>query len=376
MKIREKLLQRKSKLRFLIKEDQDLNSCKRVDEFIHQQLVKNGSLDPKKISDFRPGYRAWLFLSNTFNFAISGIHTNSKGEICNNITLFPCKSWDGQNEILSAQIADTFTDKSYLGLGLFDEAILGAINQISKRQHHLIYGFPNPFSLPGYIKRMNFQRIEQGIVTQIRATSLTRILMRIIPNASAGIVKIFKKVDPLRKLVWLESALAKKNRAINFQYCDVIDDDFYKLWESLSKNINFLNVRNAEFMNWRYLLSDQEFKIYKLKNEAVFLGYIVTLEKTDALNIRNLWLVDWLYDQKNKQLCENEIIKFLKKHSVQCKADNIIIQQSENSPLGISCNFKTVGEARPLVIHQNDAGKKYLNKLNPWHFTLGDTDHF
>ena len=138
MKKRERMLKKKSELSLLLKDNHDSESCQEIDLFIkNEQIINTTILNDNLIA--YDGYREWLFLENPFHFSVSAIHINSDRKICNNVTLFPTKSWDGFNQVLSAQLADTFTNKSYLGLGLFDQAVMESIHKMSEKHHHLIY---------------------------------------------------------------------------------------------------------------------------------------------------------------------------------------------------------------------------------------------
>ena len=378
MRNRDKILLKKSELSFVIKDTHDRESCKEIDMFIkNEQIINN----PELINnDFRESdeFRYWLFLKNQFNFAISAIHINADQKICNNVTLFPSKSWDGVNQVLSAQLADTFTNKSYLGMGLFNQAVMESIRKMSEKHHHLIYGFPNQYSLPVYIKRMNFELVKHGMETQIKRTSLTSVFFKFLPNPSIKTIELLRTIDPLKSLLKIESILTRKNSEIAFIRTNTIDNDFEKFWNNEKGKIKFLNARDSKFLNWRYLLNKKDFEVYKIIHKKEFSGFFVILELDNPSkpNVKNLWLVDWFYSQKNKVFFEKEILKVLKNHAQKRDIDNIIIQQSESSPLRIKSNFKNVGKSRPLVIHKNEIGNKYLNQLYPGHFTLGDTDHF
>ena len=378
MRNRDKILLKKLELNLVIKDNHDRESCKEIDLFIKNEQIIN---DPKLINnDFGESdeFRYWLFLKNQFNFAISAMHINADKKIYNNVTLYPCKSWDGLNQVLSAQCGDTYTNMYYQGLGLFDEAVKESIQKMSEKKHYLIYSFPNQYALPSYVNRMNFKKVEYGIKTQLKRTSLMSLLFKILPNSPVKIIRLFKSIDPLNKLLKIESILTRQNKQIQFIRTKKIGDEFDEFWRNERKNIKLLNVRDSKFLNWRYLLNKKDFEVYKIIHKKEFSGFFVILELNDPSrpNFKNLWLVDWFYSQKNKVFFEKEILKVLKNHAQKRNIDNIIIQQSESSPLGIKSNFKNVGKSRPLVIHKNEIGNKYLNQLYPWHFTLGDTDHF
>ena len=214
--------------------------------------------------------------------------------------------------------------------------------------------------------------------TQIKRTRLTGVFLNFLSNPSIKTIELLRTLDPLKNLLKIESILTRQNKQIQFIRTKKIGDEFDEFWRNERKNIKLLNVRDSKFLNWRYLLNKKDFEVYKIIHKKEFSGFFVILELNDPSrpNFKNLWLVDWFYSQKNKVFFEKEILKVLKNHAQKRNIDNIIIQQSESSPLGIKSNFKNVGKSRPLVIHKNEIGNKYLNQLYPWHFTLGDTDHF
>lgn len=378
MKIREKLLKRKLELKLVVKTQHNDQLCQKINNFIDNEQFNNMSLvrNSKIINHDNP--RKWLFMKNNFNFAITAMHLNNEKLIVNNVSIFPCESWDGKNKQLSGQLADTFTNKNYQGLGLFDEAVIASINKSCEKNHNIIYGFPNKYSLPGYINRMNFKIVDNGLLTYIKRVSYMHILLKLIPKISHKKIRLFRKIDPIKLKILLLLHFQKIDKDILFQESLNIGREYDDLWFACNKDIKSLNVRDSKFIKWRYLKNQKNFKIYKIMYRGVFSGFIATIENynNEKKALKDLWLVDWFYSVKNKTLFEKEIIKFLKVLAVSCQADNIVIQQSQFSPLSINNGFRHVGGKRNLVIYQNNEGTKFLNKSYPWHFTLGDTDHF
>jgi len=70
--------------------------------------------------------------------------------------VFPIKIIIDSQEYLAAQSGDTMTDPLHRNKGLFTQLALKTYNLAKENNIQLIYGFPNNNSLPGFVKKLNW----------------------------------------------------------------------------------------------------------------------------------------------------------------------------------------------------------------------------
>ena len=71
-------------------------------------------------------------------------------------TLWPVRLRIGSETVLGGQSIDTMTHPDYRGQGVFKVLANECYELAAEKGYRLIYGFPNPFSYPGFVKRLGW----------------------------------------------------------------------------------------------------------------------------------------------------------------------------------------------------------------------------
>ncbi len=71
--------------------------------------------------------------------------------------IWPVKIRVGGETVLGAQSMDTMTHPEFQGQGLFTALASACLDMAAARGFEIVYGFPNPLSYPGFIKRLQFK---------------------------------------------------------------------------------------------------------------------------------------------------------------------------------------------------------------------------
>ena len=71
-------------------------------------------------------------------------------------TLWPARVRLGQEVVLAGQSMDTMTHPDYQGRGIFIRLAKACYDLAASRGYELLYGFPNPASYPGFVRRLDW----------------------------------------------------------------------------------------------------------------------------------------------------------------------------------------------------------------------------
>ena len=94
------------------------------------------------------------------------------GRLAGAYTLWPARLNIGGEIVLGAQSMDTMTHPDYQGRGLFTKLALACFEMAAARGFEVLYGFPNPLSYPGFVRRLNWDHTGD-IVHWIRPLKLS-----------------------------------------------------------------------------------------------------------------------------------------------------------------------------------------------------------
>ncbi len=152
-------------------------------------------------------------------------------------------------------------------------ALVSAVERESKKRNAVVCGFPIP-KLAKYLEK-NFG------AASLKPISHYIFILKIGPS----IESIFKNVRISRILarvlqplwnLWIHRDTEKDLPGIKIVPIHSFDKSFDLLWEKASLARSILSMRNAEYLNWRYLEEPgQRYTIFAAKNEREVLGYVI-----------------------------------------------------------------------------------------------------
>src|SRR5262245_58563248 len=65
----------------------------------------------------------------------------------------------GGERVRGAQSLDTMTHPDFRGRGLFTKLALACFERLAADGYEVLYGFPNPMSFPGFVRRLNWDHV-------------------------------------------------------------------------------------------------------------------------------------------------------------------------------------------------------------------------
>jgi GNAT superfamily N-acetyltransferase len=104
-------------------------------------------------------------------------------------SLWPVKIRVGRETVLGAQSMDTMTHPDYRGQGIFTDLALACFEIAASRGFEILYGFPNPLSYPGFVRRLNWDHTGNMThwIRPLRPSGHPRIPSYLGPVADAAV---------------------------------------------------------------------------------------------------------------------------------------------------------------------------------------------
>jgi hypothetical protein len=221
-------------------------------------FISNGSI--KTIDNLE-----WVHFLNPPKETKCKLVYSENGDLASIYAVMPVFVKIGANTELAAQSLDTITHLEHRGKGLFIDTAKKVYDDCASLGYSFVYGFPNGNSVHGFKKKLNWTML-------------------------GPIPFIFK---PLRSGYFISKLLGNRIGSIldfpislnfinrNFHAGDISEVDFFNsdytsLWNVFSDSINVSVVRDASYLQWRYLDKPNEnYKILKLEEGGILKGFIV-----------------------------------------------------------------------------------------------------
>lgn len=234
-------------------------------------------------------------------------------------------------KILAAQSGDTMTAGNHRLKGLFISLAKLTFEECSKRKVQIIFGFPNDNSLPGFIKKLQWQQID----------SIVRFDL-----------KLKVKTFPLAKISLRPNFL----RRIYYNY--------FRLLPGKKITSTPASFTNTKFTNYTKVLRNEKYMAYKESHDKFFIiidNLVIWIKLTDVL---------WIGDFSNYESVNNSVIKKLKRLAFFLGYNTISFHINESVKLPEFLNyFKKYKSVPSCVLFLNNSIKPY-NML----FTAADFD--
>jgi hypothetical protein len=92
--------------------------------------------------------------------------------------VYPCQIEYQGKLFLAAQSGDTMTHSQHTGKGLFTQLALKTFNYCQENSFHLVFGFPNENSFPGFIKKLGWTHFDDITPYLIRVKCIPWIRLK------------------------------------------------------------------------------------------------------------------------------------------------------------------------------------------------------
>lgn len=153
-------------------------------------------------------------------------------------SLWPARMKIGGEVVLGAQSMDTMTHPDYQGKGIFTRLAEACFDLARARGFRILYGFPNPLSYPGFVRRLGFPHVADVMhwVRPIRPSLHPRVPTLIGPLADAGM------------LLWPSG----RRHAMEIRIGRPPDDELQKIIDASADEATCRVARSLAWLKWRY----------------------------------------------------------------------------------------------------------------------------
>jgi len=346
-------------------------------EYLDQYLKLLDSEYGKDDFFFTREFLKWEYEDNpagSVNMWLAGIENKIAGAY----SVIPIRFLIQGQPIQGALSINTLTNKAHRGKKIFTTlAEITYQNGHISRGIKLILGFPNQNSLPGFVKHLKFYVIGY-------------LHLLIFIDKPGNILKKKFKIFPafiINKLgkIFFRKKKCTAQKKIRIENTSLFDDRFDEFWERNKDFKENMIVRDAEYLNWRYINHPAHmYKIYTAvddKNKVI--GYIVC-RTGDVQGIKVGYIGDILTEKKNFEVADlliKKAVDFLSSSDAELFGalmfNHIPYYQEFKNNGFIKCPKIIEPQPFPVIIRLMDPLKnKGLVDKEKWYLTMGDYDVF
>ena len=154
---------------------------------------------------------------------------------------------------------DTMIDPQYRRQGLFVQLARRLYEQLEARHDiHLVWGFPNRRSLPGFVNRLGW-RMAPPLPLMVRPLRPLAMLCR-----SVKPLRRFLKIPEIQK-GFPNKPFTIKTSTVRISTLTHFDTAFDQLWKKNVPMNKVIQIRDSRYLNWRYLgVSDFEYRPFAI----------------------------------------------------------------------------------------------------------------
>lgn len=199
------------------------------------------------------------------------------GKIVGQYAIVPVRVKIGNKTVLGSQSLDTMTHPSYRRQKMFETLAKKVYDEAKRDGVYLVYGFPNEFSHPGFIKKLSWFNI--GIMqpsfkplnwrNAIKLKIKNKLLGKIL---AVGASLVFNKTFFRTQKPPFVEGLAI-NQVTSF------DDRINDFGAKVSGQHQIMIVRDKDYLNWRYSTPEANYLIFVAERANEIYGYLVLEHK-------------------------------------------------------------------------------------------------
>lgn len=227
----------------------------------------------QRLRDKSAAYYEWMYLENPAGPAV--VHSaRHRGRIVASFAIAPKIVQIGGERIVIGKTMDMFTDPAYQGMGLIKQCTDAVFTQAKASGIAGWYVTPSVNSYPIF-------KVKWGYREDLRLAYRARILAYAPVLAAAvkpaGLARFAgKALDLIRGLLPRRRTPMPEGYAI--AALTSFGDDADRLWDRVAGGYSVALVRNAAYLNWRYIANPDQYNILGLTRDGELVGIVVLTE--------------------------------------------------------------------------------------------------
>jgi GNAT superfamily N-acetyltransferase len=320
----------------------------------------------------------WKTAENPLNRSITYV-AESSSEIIGTETRIILKAKVGSDIVLCEQRVDLAIDKKFRGKGVLSKLLDKLYEKSCECGVKFSYAVAGS---PGAAKKHN----RRGTFTPSKKVTKLVYLKDVgefIKNRNfetAVRYKIGIRILQILNRIFFHRYLARDIFGWKVSDLDQFDDRFERFWSKISKEYNYILVRDSGFLKWRY--GDQRGGTYNVKiveSGSELLGYVVLRVNQHKVNYPIGYIMDLLAFQDNLSVAVsllNEAMKFFMERKVN-EVQYFLPKGHPYERCAKKVGFITTNK-KPFIMffcyEQYREVKEIFNKVSKVYLSFGDFD--
>lgn len=322
-------------------------------------------------------YFKWKIVNNPY---LEGyIHLEKENsEVISSLTVTPKRISSFGQVVDAAELGEALTHPDFRRRGLFDKSAKKCTEYALRNKMDIIYGTPNRFSLAG-MRKLDYLPYPFAEISNLRKHPIgVKQLLLLFKQQPEGrrqaLVNLLKSY--LAQLTTRKHFRIHWNDHVKIERSKEFKGDFDGLWKKDRSDYGFFTLRDANYLNWRFIENPDEYQIFTANDNGSLAGYIVAKVSTnDGFKIGTI--CDFISKDDEPEIFYRllkHVEKYFKKIGVRhirvwCSNNSSYFEELKNSGYTVSGN-------RPVIVcSDTEKGKKVLATDSKWHFTVADCDH-
>lgn len=315
----------------------------------------------------------WQFRENPAGDPIIAL-AEDQGRIVGHYTVIPTRFRVQGKEAYLALSCDTMIDPDYQKRGLFTALARRVYERMeSEGRMGAVWGFPNEASLPGFTRHLNWRVLKTFPLRVAPIRPLTLLIARL------GLKKTGRPAGGMTATTPIAPVSAT---VAGLQVAPVtrFDEAFDDLWRRRMGLSPVIQVRDAAYLNWRYLgIPGFGYRAFALRSAGRLIGYMV-IRCMSLMGYFFGVLTDVFPFPVRDPLTTRELFRFARSYCKEQGAEfmTCLLSQADSVFLR-AVRMKRVPaflNPRPwrLGVRLGPASPPVLGDINCWYVTYGDTD--
>lgn len=199
-------------------------------------------------SEVDPDWWRWRYLRSPTADAVIMV-AESRGRIVGQYALVPLRMKVGNEECLGSLSLDTMVHPDFRGVGMFTKLAEGAYAAAVGRGIRFVYGFPNANSHHGFVAKLGWRDLQDGIPLWARPLNIPSIIRK----RFGGSERMAALAGwPVRMAMGIFYRPRKATGRCAVREIRRFDERFDALWKEASGRYNIALIRDREYLERRY----------------------------------------------------------------------------------------------------------------------------
>lgn len=317
-----------------------------------------------RLRDKSAAYYRWMYLDNPAGPAV--VHSARKdGRVVASFALAPKRFQVGGRQVLIGKTMDMFTDPEFQGRGLIKRCTAAVFDAARASGIAGWYVTPSVNSYPIFKNKWDY-REDLRVLFRARVLQFGPLLGAVLKPAGV----LGRAIDGVRRL--LPRRAPELPEGYSVAELERFDHEADRLWAEVGPGYRVALVRDAEYLNWRYVDNPDHYTLLGLRREGLLVG-IVVLTETVRRGVRCGEIVDFVAPAQ-----DDDVLKLLVAVAVDHsrRARHALVQAWTVKGTTLDARFRVAGlgvkRTEVKFLTSPDLTDPLLKDANAWLLTQGD----